>query len=62
MKSRELIKGVLKKMPSDRFISGSWGGLRGSFLLDLQRLEDIVLRAGLTGREPSFESHRAKQA
>lgn len=48
MKAVELIKGVLKKMPSDRFISGL-GGFGGSFLLDCRGLEDIVLVAGTDG-------------
>jgi amidophosphoribosyltransferase len=48
MKSVELIKDVLKKMPSDRFISGL-GGFGGSFSLDAGGPEDIVLVAGTDG-------------
>ena len=48
MKSVELIKDVLKRMPSDRFISGL-GGFGGSFVLDAGGSEDIVLVAGTDG-------------
>lgn len=48
MKSVELIKEVLKKMPSDRLIGGL-GGFGGSFVLDAGGPEDIVLVAGTDG-------------
>jgi amidophosphoribosyltransferase len=48
MKSVELIKDVLKNMPSDSFISGL-GGFGGSFVLDAGGPEDMVLVAGTDG-------------
>jgi amidophosphoribosyltransferase len=48
MKSVELIKDVLKNMPSNSFISGL-GGFGGSFVLDAGGPEDMVLVAGTDG-------------
>jgi amidophosphoribosyltransferase len=48
MRSVELIKEVLKKMPSDRLIGGL-GGFGGSFVLDAGGPRDMVLVAGTDG-------------
>lgn len=48
MEAVELIKDVLKDMPSDRFIGGL-GGFGGSFMLGSGGSDDLVLVAGADG-------------